>query len=281
MEEEKQSEAIEETKVEEDINPTPYRNPNRNLMDKEEDKTETATEQKDTSAEATPEERTETVEDKVYKKRYDDLKRHYDSTINKNKDEILKLKKQVEDASKRYVPPKSKEELDAWRKEYPDVYDAVKQIAYEQADEKSKEVNNKLTELEKRQAEVLRQKAEVELARAHPDFSALRESQDFHDWASTQDSTIQSWLYDNVDNSKLVIRAIDLYKMDRGMTDKPAPKSKNNDAAKAVTKTKSGDQKTEKKTWKLSEIQKMKPFEFDKYEKEIDLARKEGRIVQG
>ena len=281
MEEEKQSEAIEETKVEEDINPTPYRNPNRNLMDKEEDKTETATEQKDTSAEATPEERTETVEDKVYKKRYDDLKRHYDSTLNKNKDEILKLKKQVEDASKRYVPPKSKEELDAWRKEYPDVYDAVKQIAYEQADEKSKEVNNKLTELEKRQAEVLRQKAEVELARAHPDFSALRESQDFHDWASTQDSTIQSWLYDNVDNSKLVIRAIDLYKMDRGMTDKPAPKSKNNDAAKAVTKTKSGDQKTEKKTWKLSEIQKMKPFEFDKYEKEIDLARKEGRIVQG
>ena len=69
--------------------------------------------------------------------------------------------------------------------------------------------------------------------------------------------------------------------MDRGMTDKPAPKSKNNDAAKAVTKTKSGDQKTEKKTWKLSEIQKMKPFEFDKYEKEIDLARKEGRVVQG
>ena len=281
MEEEKQSEAIEETKVEEDLNPTPYKNPNRNLMDKAEDETETATEQKDTSAEATPEERTETVEDKVYKKRYDDLKRHYDSTLNKNKDEILKLKKQVEDASKRYVPPKSKEELDAWRKEYPDVYDAVKQIAYEQADEKSKEVNNKLTELEKRQAEVLRQKAEVELARAHPDFSALRESQDFHDWASTQDSTIQSWLYDNVDNSKLVIRAIDLYKMDRGMTDKPAPKSKKDDAAKAVTKTKSGDQKTEKKTWKLSEIQRMKPFEFDKYEKEIDLARKEGRVVQG
>ena len=281
MEEEKQSEAIEETKVEEEINPTPYKNPNRNLMDKAEDETETATEQKDTSEEATPEERTETVEDKVYKKRYDDLKRHYDSTLNKNKDEILKLKKQVENASKRYVPPKSKEELDAWRKEYPDVYDAVKQIAYEQADEKSKEVNSKLTELEKRQAEVLRQKAEVELARAHPDFSALRESQDFHDWASTQDSTIQSWLYDNVDNSKLVVRAIDLYKMDRGMTEKTAPKSKKDDAAIAIRKTKSGDQKTEKKTWKLSDIQKMRPGEFDRYEKEIDLARKEGRIVQG
>jgi len=282
MEEEKQSEAIEETKsVEEDTAPTPYQNPNRNLMDKAEEQAETATEQKDTSEEATPEERTVTVEDKVYKKRYDDLKRHYDSTLNKSKDEILKLKKIAENASKRYVPPKSKEELDAWRKEYPDVYDAVKQIAYEQADEKSKEVNSKLTELEKRQAEVLRQKAEVELARAHPDFSALRESQDFHDWASTQDSTIQSWLYDNVDNSKLVVRAIDLYKMDRGMTEKSSPKSKKDDAAKAVTKTKSGDQKTEKRTWKLSEIQRMRPSEFDRYEKEIDLARKEGRVIQG
>jgi len=282
MEEEKQSEAIEETKsVEEDTAPTPYQNPNRNLMDKAEEQAETATEQKDTSEEATPEERTVTVEDKVYKKRYDDLKRHYDSTLNKSKDEILKLKKIAENASKRYVPPKSKEELDAWRKEYPDVYDAVKQIAYEQADEKSKEVNSKLTELEKRQAEVLRQKAEVELARAHPDFSALRESQDFHDWASTQDSTIQSWLYDNVDNSKLVVRAIDLYKMDRGMTEKSEPKSKKDDAAKAVTKTKSGDQKTEKRTWKLSEIQRMRPSEFDRYEKEIDLARKEGRVIQG
>ena len=282
MEEEKQSEAIEETKsVEEDTAPTPYQNPNRNLMDKAEEQAETATEQKDTSEEATPEERTVTVEDKVYKKRYDDLKRHYDSTLNKSKDEILKLKKIAENASKRYVPPKSKEELDAWRKEYPDVYDAVKHIAYEQADEKSKEVHSKLTELEKRQAEVLRQKAEVELARAHPDFSALRESQDFHDWASTQDSTIQSWLYDNVDNSKLVVRAIDLYKMDRGMTEKSAPKSKKDDAAKAVTKTKSGDQKTEKRTWKLSEIQRMRPSEFDRYEKEIDLARKEGRVIQG
>ena len=65
------------------------------------------------------------------------------------------------------------------------------------------------------------------------------------------------------------------------MTEKSAPKSKKDDAAKAVTKTKSGDQKTEKRTWKLSEIQRMRPSEFDRYEKEIDLARKEGRVIQG
>jgi hypothetical protein len=31
----------------------------------------------------------------------------------------------------------------------------------------------------------------------------------------------------------------------------------------------------------VSEISKMKPAQFEKYEKEIDLARKEGRIVNG
>jgi len=33
--------------------------------------------------------------------------------------------------------------------------------------------------------------------------------------------------------------------------------------------------------WKISDIAKMKPGEFEKYEKDIDLARVEGRIVDG
>jgi hypothetical protein len=33
--------------------------------------------------------------------------------------------------------------------------------------------------------------------------------------------------------------------------------------------------------WKISEIAKLRPQQFAKYEKDIDLARKEGRIVNG
>ena len=36
-----------------------------------------------------------------------------------------------------------------------------------------------------------------------------------------------------------------------------------------------------KKMWKISDIAKMKPHEFAKYERDIDLARVEGRIVNG
>ena len=73
--------------------------------------------------------------------------------------------------------------------------------------------------------------------------------------------------------------------MDAGITTKKS-KAKAEDikkeAAKAVTSTKKGNQisVTEKKIWSVSEISKMKPHEFDKHEKEIMQARREGRIKQ-
>ena len=101
---------------------------------------EAATEQKDTDAseetadptdqKATPiAERPAKAEDRVFKKRYDDLKKHYDSTINKHKDELKSLRTQLESSTTQFVPPKSKEELEAWRKEYPDVYDMVETLS--------------------------------------------------------------------------------------------------------------------------------------------------------
>ena len=75
---------------------------------------------------ATPStERPENAEERVFKKRYDDLKRHYDSTLGKHKDEVRTLRTQLEQSANKIVPPKSKEELEAWKKEYPDVYQMV------------------------------------------------------------------------------------------------------------------------------------------------------------
>ena len=74
------------------------------------------TEQKDTDAseetadqtdkEATPiAERPANAEDRVFKKRYDDLKRHYDSTANKHQYEVRTLRGQLESSTKQFVPP--------------------------------------------------------------------------------------------------------------------------------------------------------------------------------
>ena len=75
-----------------------------------------------------------------------------------------------------------------------------KLINKQNKDEKSKKLQSDLKELETQQASVQRDKAEVELAKLHPDFNDIREDEKFHEWVAKQDSTIQGWLYDNTSN---------------------------------------------------------------------------------
>ena len=278
MEENNKVEIQEESKQEAFLEPVPYK---RKVTKEEAEDTATVSEDTSSEEEATPkEERPVNAEEKVFKKRYDDLKRHYDSTVNKHKDDIEKLRLQLQENADKINLPKTKEEVDAWRQKYPDVYDIIETIAYTKADEKAKKVESNLKELESQQMAVQKDKAEVELSKLHPDFSEIREDDKFHEWVSNQDSTIQGWLYENTTNAKLAARAIDLYKMDTGYSKKKTAKSL--EASKSVTSTSKREVDTSnKKVWKISEIAKLRPQQFAKYEKDIDLARKEGRIVNG
>jgi hypothetical protein len=263
--------------------------------EQKEKEAEAETEQKDTDAseetadeldqQATPiAERPAKAEDRVFKKRYDDLKKHYDSTINKHKDELLSLRSQLESSTKQFVPPKSKEELEAWRKEYPDVYDMVETIAMNKATTRTAEIEDKFKNLQVQQEQIAKEKAEVELLKLHPDFSEIRSQDAFHEWAERQDPTIQGWLYENTSNATLAARAIDLYKMDTGSSKltKKEEKDVKKEAAKAISKTKKSTESDmpKKKIWTTTEISRLKPQQFEKFEKEIDLARLEGRIEQ-
>jgi hypothetical protein len=277
MEEEKkvseQEKVEQEQKTEALLEPRPYK--------RKAEPEDTATDSKDTSSEeeATPvEERPVNAEEKVFKKRYDDLKRHYDSTVNKHKEETSNLKRQLEESTQQ-VLPKSKEEIEAWRTKYPDVYDVITTIADTKADEKAKQVQTKLKDLELAQQNVKKEKAEVELSKLHPDFNDIRADEKFHEWVEKQDSTIQGWLYDNSSNAILAGRAIDLYKLDAGITKPKKTGINKKEASKSVTSTSKKDiEAGDKKIWSASEIAKLKPHEFLKHEKDIDLARVEGRI---
>jgi hypothetical protein len=256
------------------------------------EKAETATVQKDTEAseeiasldgKATPStERPENAEDRVFKKRYDDLKRHYDSTLGKHKDEVRTLRTQLEQSSKQFIPPKSKDELESWRKEYPDVYEMVETIAMSKADSRAKEMETKYQNLQVQQEEIAKEKAEVELLKMHPDFNDLRSKDDFHEWAAKQDPVIQDWLYENTSNASLAGRALDLYKMDRGLGkySKKEEQTAKKEAAKVVSKTKKAEasEAPTKKVWSNAAIAKMSVREYAKHEEDIDKAVREGRI---
>ena len=308
-EENKTVEVSEETKTEK---PKLFKKPKVNLYKKHDDasdpeieafakgelekfhreKAETATVQKDTEAseeiasldgKATPStERPENAEERVFKKRYDDLKRHYDSTLGKNKDEVRTLRTQLESSTKQFVPPKSKTELESWRKEYPDVYEMVETIAMNKADTRAKEMEGKYQNLQVQQEQINKDKAEVELLKLHPDFNDIRAKDEFHDWATKQDPVIQDWLYENTSNANLAGRAIDLYKMDKGIGKYSNKQEKDikKEAAKAVSKTRKAEASDTptKKIWSNAAISKMSVNEYAKYEEEIDKDVREGRI---
>ena len=216
-----------------------------------------------------------------YKKRYDDLKKHYDSKLNEFKSREQEL---IEEATKNrtdYKAPKSEEELEQFKKEYPDVYEVVETVAHMQSETKAKVLEERLSKLQERENQLMRQDAEKRLMERHPDFEDIRNSDDFHGWAKEQHSSIQAWVYENNDDADLASRALDLFKKDIGMETpktKSSSKPTRESAADMVSTKTTSIEPTQEKVWSEREIAAMSVAEFDKYEKEISDAMQEGRI---
>ena len=218
-----------------------------------------------------------------YKKRYDDLKKHYDSKLNQFKSREQEL---IEEATKNrptYKAPKSPEDLEKFKNEYPDVYDVVETVAHMQSESKAKVLEERLSKLQERETELVRQSAEQRLMERHPDFEDIRNSDDFHGWAKEQHSSIQAWVYDNNDDADLASRALDLFKKDFGID---LPKAKSNSrqtrqsAADMVSTKTTSVEPNQQKVWSEREIAAMSVAEFDKFEKEISDAMQNGTIVK-
>ena len=218
-----------------------------------------------------------------YKKRYDDLKKHYDSKLNEFKSREQELLDEATKNRQDYKAPKSPEELEKFKEEYPDVYEVVETVSHLQSEEKSKDLREKLEKLQSREQELVRKDAEKRLMDKHPDFEDIRNSDDFHGWAKEQPTSIQDWVYNNADDADLASRALDLFKKDIGMDvvqkKSNSKQSKKSAADMVSTKTTSVEPKQEK-IWTEREIAKMSMAQFDKHEAEISQAMQEGRIAK-
>ena len=176
----------------------------------------------------------ESPEEKTFKKRYSDLRRHQQKQAEDFKKEIETLKSQLSEATKKEIKfPKSDEDIEKWAKEYPDVAAIVESIAMKKSKEQADEYEKKIQVIEDMQHSATKEKAEAELMRLHPDFDDIRDSDDFHDWVEQQPQWIQKALYENDNDAKSAARAIDLYKSDKSKSEK-APKKNTTDAAKTI-----------------------------------------------
>ena len=224
----------------------------------------------------------ETAPEHDYKKRYDDLKRHYDQKIQEFKTEKQELESAMQQSNVNVPLPKTPEELEKFRQEYPDVYDVMETIASEKANQQAQGLQEELKTLRDREKENLVKVAYRELKTLHPDFEEIKTDEKFLQWLEEQPDTISDGVLKNNTNARLAARVIDLYKADMGITTKKQSKKPDVSAAMSVTPPRAKEIKTDtnanKKVWKGSDIAKMKPWEFEKLEADIDLARQEGRI---
>jgi hypothetical protein len=211
------------------------------------------------------------AEERTFKKRYGDLRRHSQEKEKEYQKRLKDLESQLNNAAKKEMKlPKSDEDLEAWAKEYPDVAKIVETIAMKKAREQSEQLEKKIKQIDEMNMSAVKERAEVELLKLHPDFDEIRDSDDFHEWAEQQPKWIQDALYENENDARAAGRAIDLYKADRNIGKKDTSKD-DKSAAKAInTKSKKTEVDVTETSKKIreSDVQKMSA---DQYEKNADM----------
>ena len=269
----------EEEQTQEELEPTPYQNTYRRNLEEptfnEEEEQEfddplEATRQQLAQHEGLASSKKNGEQTHDFKKRYDDLKRHYDTKLNewKQEKELINARTSVE-AKKQSIRelPKTEEELHEFKEKYPDVYDVVETISTLQANERVKEIEEKLSDLRLKEQEAVVQTAGKQLLNIHPDFDVLKESDVFLSWLDEQPSNMADGIYKNNTDVKWAARVIDLFKADNNIkTPKSYNKSKSpkrsqsspsNSAAQAVTRTNAkrslDDFQNDKKIWSVQE----------------------------
>lgn len=220
-----------------------------------------------------------------YKKRYDDLKKHYDQKLNEFRQREQELISEAASTRPEYKAPKTEEDLARFKEAYPDLYDTVETVAHMRSQQEIETLRQKMSAIEAREMEIAKREAETALKERHPDFDEIRGDDAFHEWAKEQPDQIQDWIYNNPNNVTLAVKALDLYKLETGKATpqkrgRPRKEEQGSAADMVSTKTTSVDAK-QQKIWTESEIAKMSLDQFDKYEEEIREALIEGRVRPG
>jgi len=240
----------------------------------EPEEAEEATKEAEANTEA--KEETLSAEEKSFKKRYGDLRRHMQQ---KEKEWDEKFES-LQSSKASVIPPKSDEDIEAWATKYPDVAGIVETIATKKAQEMFSKADTRLKELDEAHSEANRVKSENKIRESHSDFDKLREADEFHDWADEQPKWVKDALYENADDPDSVVRVIDLYKIDKGLTIKDKKANKKAAASPVTRRSKTQvDVADANEMIRESDVAKMSDKEFEERADEINKAMRNGKFV--
>lgn len=215
-------------------------------------------------------------EEASFKKRYGDLRRYM-----QQKEKEWEEKLEAVSKGKSIELPASDEDIKAWQEKYPQVAKIIETVAHKKAKEMFDKADARLKEFDDLAYEAEREKSLATIRKAHDDFDELRESQEFHDWADDQPKWVRDALYVNEDDPKSVIRVIDLYKVDKGITKGDKKRTEKEAAFGVLNKTQRTKVDADESGRKIKESQvaKMSMKEYEKREEEINEAIRSGNFI--
>jgi hypothetical protein len=203
-----------------------------------------------------------------WEKRYKDLQSHHDKVRVQLSQENETLKK----VSTVFTPPKTPEELAAFKMENPDWMGVIETVAHDIASNSIQPIQDKLRETQEREAVAT-------ILSAHPDFPQIVETPDFNQWVDEQGPEIQAWLSETQDASK-VIRAINYYKAMRPQAPVASPQYQPSAAHAVSTQDSVGNPGNPKaRSFSRREIANMHPNEYEKNQEAIMKASRLGLIT--
>jgi len=192
--------------------------------------------------------------------------------INLLKEEIAALK-----AGESTKLPKTEAEIEEFAKKHPDLYAIMVSVVKRDVIKTDHELKQSLKEIQKEVKNIDAQKAFLEVLKSHPDANEIKVDPKFKEWVKSQTKGIKALL--DSDSIKDAILVLTLYKQDMGIT-KNGKAQNSKESVKSPSGSSSGTPGgAEKPTFRESEVARMSDKQFAKLEKEIDLARAEGRFV--
>jgi len=265
------------------IAPFSKRNTNRERIEREEEEIKQLSEGNDGKAAASEEDDSNlSAEEKSFKKRYGDLRRHSQQQQLTLQKQIDELRGQLTQSTEQQIKlPTNEEDLAKWAATYPDVARIVETIAIKKAKEQTASMEQRFAALDEQEKLTAREKAELELLKIHADFDAIRDTDDFHTWADEQPKWVQDALYENDTDARSAARAIDLYKADRNIA-KAKPKKEDTSAAQSIRTRSERSAPTGKDTDGViyeSQVAKMSSLQYEASESAITAAIQSGKFV--
>jgi len=231
------------------------------------------------------------AEDKTFKKRYGDLRRHSQEKERLANATIADLKKEMAEVAKTsFTLPKTKEEVEEWTKEYPEVAAIIETIAATKSKEATADFDARAKQLETGNAELRRDRAMILLKQLQPDYDEIAALDEFHEWAEAQSKIIQDALYENVEDAGSISAVVDMWKSKTKWDDQKvdqkailAKAAADTKAAASAVKTggkgKPSDNAATGTAFKESGVAKMNGAEYEKNHTAIQEAIQSGTFI--